>query len=63
MLNLSVNEQKQILGGKKEYICIIYDPSGKEYKSRRFKTLEDAEAWGYYTTRKGGSYKAGHVVD
>lgn len=61
MLNLSINEQKQILGG--EYICIIYDPSGNEYERRFFDDLASAERWGRRQTRHGGSYKAGYYAD
>lgn len=33
MLNLSINEKKQILGG--EYFFVVYDPSGTEYEYER----------------------------
>ena len=56
MLNLSINEQKQILGG--EFVFIIYDPSGNYYDERGgFETRAEAAKWGKNQTRHGGSYK------
>lgn len=61
MLNLSMTEQKQILGG--EYICVIYDPSGNYYDERYFSTKAKAIKWGKKQTKNGGSYKVGYVAD
>ncbi|MDS0528270.1 hypothetical protein NNC19_21525 [Clostridium sp. SHJSY1] len=47
MLNLSINEQKEILGGTR-YKAIIYDADGSRIDSENFSSYEDAYNWAEY---------------
>ncbi|AAK76818.1 hypothetical protein BJV85_003916 [Clostridium acetobutylicum] len=43
MLNLSIEEQKQILGGR--WKAVVYDPSGNVYATAYFSTDSAARDW------------------
>lgn len=55
MLKLSIEEQKQILGGR--YKAIIYDPSGDVYERAYFDSESSATSWAKGKTSHGGSYR------
>lgn len=59
MLHLSIEEQKQIIGGR--WKAIIYDPSGKKYKTAYFSSEDAAVNWAEDFTRNGGSYSVVEV--
>ncbi len=50
MLNLSVIEQKQVIGGRVE--LYVYDPSGGLYETKEFATYKEANR--YYKNKYHG---------
>ena len=64
MLKLTINEQKQILGGKDKFICEVYDSNGNLYCSRISTDRDSLERYGMQMASKiGGRYRTGYYVD
>ena len=53
MLNLSINEQKQILGGKR-WKAVILDSDGDVIKSKTSSDWRKAEDWAEYQAAHNG---------
>lgn len=53
MLNLSMNEQKEIFGGRR-WKTVIFDANGKQIRRKTFDDWREAEDWGEYQAAHNG---------